>query len=116
MNKKPTGIDPSVLPPMRLTPLAASFLKLAESLDSAISNHNYDSTINYITCTIDQLDIQELLMVLLDTRAYSYVVQGQMDLAIADAHIMMNYPSMLPNGYLRKANILKLYGKLQEAI
>ncbi|KAG2226544.1 hypothetical protein INT45_014288 [Circinella minor] len=116
MTKKPTDIDPSILPPMRLTPLAASFLKLAESVDGAINNRDYDSTINYTTCTIDQLDIQQLLMVLLDTRAYSYAMQGQMDLAIADTHKMMSYPSMLPNGYLRKADILKMYGKLQEAI
>ncbi|KAG2220582.1 hypothetical protein INT45_008763 [Circinella minor] len=116
MDKKSTGNDSSILPPMRLTPLAASFLKVAESIDSAIDNCDYDSTINHTTCTIDQQDIQQLLMALIDTRAYSYAMQGQMDLAIADAYKMMSLPSMLPNGYLRKAEILKMDGKLQEAI
>ena len=39
-----------------------------------------------------------------------------MDLAIADAHKMMSLPSMLPNGYLRKADILKMNGELPVAI
>ncbi|KAI7856187.1 hypothetical protein BDC45DRAFT_534066 [Circinella umbellata] len=116
MEKKFTGNDLSILPPMRLTPLAASFLKVAESIDSAINNRDYDSTINHTTCTIDQQNTQQLLMVLIDTRAYSYAMQGQMDLAIADAHKMISLPSMLPNGYLRKADILKMNGELQEAV
>ncbi|KAI7856174.1 hypothetical protein BDC45DRAFT_604532 [Circinella umbellata] len=116
MGKKSTGNDPSILPPMQLTSLARSFLKVAESIDSAINNRDYDSTINHTTCTIDQQNTQQLLMVLIDTRAYSYAMQGQMDLAVADAHKMMSLPSMLPNGYLRKADILKMNGELQEAI
>ncbi|KAI7847450.1 hypothetical protein BDC45DRAFT_611014 [Circinella umbellata] len=116
MGKKSTDNDPSILPPMQLTPLARSFLKVAESIDSAINNRDYDSTINHTTCTIDQQNTQQLLMVLIDTRAYSYAMQGQMDLAIADAHKMMSLPSMLPNGYLRKADILKMNGEIQEAI
>ncbi|KAI7856176.1 hypothetical protein BDC45DRAFT_604534 [Circinella umbellata] len=116
MGKKSTGNDPSILPPMQLTSLARSFLKVAESIDSAINNRDYDSTINHTTCTIDQQNTQQLLMVLIDTRAYSYAMQGQLDLAIADAHKMMSLPSMLPNGYLRKADILKMNGELQEAI
>ena len=89
---------------MGLTPLAALFLKLAESLDSTIHNRNYDQAIKYTTSTVDQLLTQQLLMVLLDTRAYSYAMQGQMELAIVDAHKMMDCPSMLPNGYLRKVS------------
>ena len=116
MTDKLTNYDTSILPPMRLTLLASSFLKLAERLDSTIHNRNYDQAINYRTSTVDQQLTQQLLMIVLDTRAYSYAMQGQIELAIADAHKMINHPSMLPSGYLRKADILKMCGNLQEAI
>ncbi|KAI9498913.1 hypothetical protein BDB00DRAFT_866982 [Zychaea mexicana] len=84
---------------------------ICRELTKAIENQEHVQVVNYA----DDM-LQSHLLKVLDARAYGNCMQGKCSLAIEDAQRMIDFSPTVADGYLRKGDILSMYGRQRCAI
>ncbi|KAG2221703.1 hypothetical protein INT45_002741 [Circinella minor] len=105
----------SSLTSTQLIKLTKDVLKIEQKLKNTIKNQDYQETITYASEVADKL-IPLIQLILYDTRAHAYSMQGQFEQAIQDTQRMIGQSPTVAAGYLRKATVFSMYGKQIQAI
>ncbi|KAI7854009.1 hypothetical protein BDC45DRAFT_606090 [Circinella umbellata] len=106
---------PSLLTSTHLIKLTKDILKIGQKLENTIKEQDHQETITYASEAADKL-IPLIQLILCDTRAHAYSMQGQFEQAIQDTQRMIGLSPTLAAGYLRKATVFSMYGKQIQAI
>ncbi|KAI8145599.1 hypothetical protein BJV82DRAFT_666842 [Fennellomyces sp. T-0311] len=109
-------MNADILPSVLYISLLSSLPNTIQSLNNAIEGREYLRTIQFASDVINQVRQSNLLLALLDVRSQAYSMNGQFELALSDGEQMIKAAPTSVAGYLRKGDLLSLYGRQKKAI